>query len=165
MQMCRSEECGHIPSWEAATLEETWASQQATRSACNWGLLLEGLVLLSARKEGMLNLWDVLVTPDSRQQVVWASWFPWVAFAGSGGREILLLGRIQSRLSELLGEMPNGPVYSSKGAKGHEATNSVDRRMIVCEPTSSLLNGCSVTESSSVCHTKVPEDLNAKNQS
>lgn len=39
--------------------------------------------------------------------------------------------------------------------RGAQSTNSVDRRMIVCEPMSTLLNGCSVIESSSVCHTKV----------
>lgn len=37
---------------------------------------------------------------------------------------MLLLGRIQSRLSELVGEMPNGPIRSSKGAKGHEPVKS-----------------------------------------
>lgn len=49
-----------------------------------------------------------------------------------------------------------------RGAQSH---NSMDRRMIVYESMTSLLNGCSVIESSFVDHTKVPEDINARNQS
>lgn len=59
----------YSPFSEAATLQETWTLRQATWSDSNWGLLLKDLVLLDARKEEMLNLWDVLLTPHSRQLI------------------------------------------------------------------------------------------------
>lgn len=48
--------------------------------------------------------------------------------------------------------------------RGAQSTNSTDRRITIYESVRSLLNGCSVVESSSVSHTKVEEDLNARNQ-
>lgn len=48
--------------------------------------------------------------------------------------------------------------------RGAQSASSANRMLTVYEPTSSPLNGYEVTESSSVRHANVQEELNAKNQ-